>query len=346
VQSSMVGNQETQIKNLLDMISAFRDWNDHEELYRLLREFFHKTCKYEALGILSIPIKSEKTSSKKKINRSVRLVWSEDEKKTLETAAFLVDALTPSPSEKKKGWKKDDSKQRLYLFLGEAKGQTYCLAVSGFLTNQIEDETLDYLSKFIENTFYYISKINDLDKLKGLVHIDDVTGLYNQRKLSSDIQSAIQKHSMLGQEFSVLFIDIDHFKNINDKYGHIVGTKLLIEVSKILQDKLRESDLVYRYGGDEFIMIVPNSDVKVAKIIGERILKAISQHAFKIDQAGEIHISVSIGVAIFPHDARDKEEILNIADVMMYQAKKGGRGRVCHAGEIVAIVPVGNAPGV
>jgi diguanylate cyclase (GGDEF)-like protein len=121
-----------------------------------------------------------------------------------------------------------------------------------------------------------------------------------------------------------------------------VGTQLLNALGNLLKTTLRESDLIYRYGGDEFVMLIPDVQGETGKAIGERVLNAVNKEKFKIgvpslDQSTtEFSLTVSIGVATFPQDAKNKEEILSIADKMMYEAKQTGRGRVCYTKEILA----------
>ena len=132
-------------------------------------------------------------------------------------------------------------------------------------------------------------------------------------------------------------MDIDHFKKVNDNYGHLVGTKLLESVAKDIKSQLRESDISYRYGGDEFVVILVNSDAVAGKIVGERILQLIKERKYEVDLKNEkklINLSVSIGVAEFPSDAVNSQEILSIADRMMYEAKESGRGLVFNTQDV------------
>ena len=196
----------------------------------------------------------------------------------------------------------------------------------------------DYVARFLSSGFDNMEKYKEVRRLQSLVHIDDVTGLYNQRKLLKDLDDLIERYNTDADPFYVLFIDIDHFKKVNDGHGHLVGTKILVDVAKLMRRTLRETDLIYRYGGDEYVLILPSADDTVARMVGRRMLAAIKEHHFYLgkesDEKSEIQLSVSIGLAGFPNDAKSRDDILNIADRMMYQAKESGRGRVCHAGEL------------
>ncbi|MCR9206150.1 MAG: GGDEF domain-containing protein, partial [Halobacteriovoraceae bacterium] len=183
------------------------------------------------------------------------------------------------------------------------------------LQTDLDRESLHLFNLFTLNVGKGWSRLDELKKVENLIHVDDVTGLYNQRKLLKDIETAVERHTEMGEVFTVLFIDIDHFKNVNDDYGHIVGTQLLASMGELLKNTLRESDLIYRYGGDEFVMLLPDVTGETGKSIGERILSAIKEYEFTFDvpknfekKPNTLKLTVSIGVANFPADAKDKEE--------------------------------------
>jgi diguanylate cyclase (GGDEF)-like protein len=156
-------------------------------------------------------------------------------------------------------------------------------------------------------------------------------------KLYKDLSSLVEKFQREKDPFCVLFIDIDHFKKVNDNYGHLIGTRLLENVAKDIKSLLRESDFSYRYGGDEFVIILVDSDGQAGKIVGERILAKIRMMDYSVDTrdvSKTIKLSVSIGVAEFPTDAKNAEDVLVIADRMMYEAKESGRGLVFNTQDV------------
>ncbi|MDD4975934.1 MAG: GGDEF domain-containing protein [Bacteriovorax sp.] len=222
-----------------------------------------------------------------------------------------------------------------YLNLGLKRNQFYFSVFSS--TTEIPTEVLFHLSKFIGSHLKIIEKFDELYKSQELIHIDDVTGLYNQRKLYKDLGSLVEKFQDEKDPFCVLFIDIDHFKRVNDNYGHLVGTKLLENVARDVKSLLRDTDISYRYGGDEFVVILVDSDGQSGKIVGERILAKIRSQDYSVDirdDSKRIKLSVSIGVAEFPTDAKNAEEVLAIADRMMYEAKESGRGLVFNTQDV------------
>lgn len=224
-----------------------------------------------------------------------------------------------------------------YFFLNlGVKGNQFYFAIFSAPTD-ISGELLKSLSQFSQSHLRIIEKVEVLNKSHALIHIDDVTGLYNQRKLYKDLTMLVDKFQKEQEPFCVLFVDIDYFKKVNDMYGHLVGTKLLESVAREIKSLLRDSDISYRYGGDEFVIILVNSDAQSGKIVGERILNKIKERQYDFDfkeEQKKIRLSVSIGVAEFPTDAKNSEEILSIADRMMYEAKESGRGLVFNTQDV------------
>lgn len=216
--------------------------------------------------------------------------------------------------------------------IGDDGYQVYFMVVNFPKEKKEVPEAISKLIGLVNKEFGIYKKIEQLGKENQLIHIDDVTGLYNQRKLHHDLEQAINKYAKYGEEFSMLFIDVDHFKSVNDGHGHLVGTFLLSEVARLLRLTLRDEDLIYRYGGDEYVIILPNSNLDIGRRVGERILKAVKTQEFQIKEDQKLKLSVSIGVASYPNNARTREDILSMADEMMYKAKAGGRGKVCVSG--------------
>ena len=170
--------------------------------------------------------------------------------------------------------------------------------------------------------------------LEMLAKTDEVTGLYNQRKLSEDLQIAVKQHEQDHDKFSIMFIDVDHFKNVNDSHGHVVGSKLLQDIGSVIIQILRQSDHVYRYGGDEFVVIMPHVDIETVYKVANRVLTQIKGKEFEIEGGDIYRLSVSIGIAEYPTDAKSALDIIRFADEMMYMSKRSGRGKVFHVNEV------------
>jgi diguanylate cyclase (GGDEF)-like protein len=161
-----------------------------------------------------------------------------------------------------------------------------------------------------------------------MAFVDSLTDLYNGRYLDTVLDKNIAEADRLETPFSLLFLDLDYFKEVNDAYGHLTGGKVLIEISRILTSKVRDGDVVIRYGGDEFTVVLPRTDSPEARDVAERIRRAIKEHVFLGREGGSIRLTASIGVATYPNDAKTREDLLDQADRAMYRGKEATRDTV------------------
>lgn len=167
--------------------------------------------------------------------------------------------------------------------------------------------------------------------LRGQTYTDDLTGLYNQRYLEIILDRELSLAKRNESIFSVLFLDLDHFKNVNDSHGHLIGSRLLYEVGVEIKKTLRESDITFRYGGDEFVMILSHTNLEDAMFVAERVRVQIEKKRFLVKDGMEIRLTASIGVANVPMHAETKQEILKAADEALYGVKKAVRNKVIAA---------------
>lgn len=165
-------------------------------------------------------------------------------------------------------------------------------------------------------------------KTLNLATTDTLTGLANRRLFGERLNEEMQRSRRYSRSFSLLMLDIDHFKKVNDNYGHPAGDAVLKQLATILREQTREVDTVARYGGEEFVIVAPESDGNGAKVVGERIRKAIAGKAFILPDGREIGVTASIGIVSYPHCADDPEAMIERADQSLYLAKRGGRNRV------------------
>ena len=187
-----------------------------------------------------------------------------------------------------------------------------------------EERYLEYVLK----RFAVIYKEKDhYKRIMEESYRDDVTSLYNQKYLPLITDSMIKEAKQTGQNFSVLFIDVDHFKKVNDTRGHLIGSEILAQLANILKVNIREKDYAFRYGGDEFLLLLHNSGSGQAKEIAERIRVQVEAHDFYV-QDQVINITLSIGIASFPEHAKTKEEVIALADEAMYSGKNKSRNIV------------------
>jgi two-component system cell cycle response regulator len=167
------------------------------------------------------------------------------------------------------------------------------------------------------------------DQLLKLSVTDDRTSLYNDRYLRQRLTEEFKRSMRYGTALSLILLDLDHFKKINDRYGHDCGDAILRQFGEILVDNAREIDIVGRYGGEEFLMVLPNTDGIKAAIVGERVRKATEDFLFRY-QDQIIRLTASAGISSVPtnREIREEEQFVRSADGALYRAKEGGRNKV------------------
>ncbi len=185
---------------------------------------------------------------------------------------------------------------------------------------QLAVNAANYTAIAIERAFLY-------EKLKS----DELTNLFNSRHLHLAIEMEMDRALRYNAPFSIIFMDIDNFKKVNDTFGHLVGSRTLIEIARILQNNLRRVDVISRYGGDEFVIILPQTPKKASFLVAERLRKIIEKNIFLRQVGFSIRLTASLGIASFPGDARTREELLTIADNAMYRGKFSSKNIVYSA---------------
>jgi len=167
-----------------------------------------------------------------------------------------------------------------------------------------------------------------------LVH-DELTGLLTSKSFFSELRREAAHAEAESIRFCVLMMDLDHFKEVNDTYGHLVGSETLEEVGLVIKNSLRAGDVAARFGGEEFAAFLLDADYSQALVAAERVRSAIEKHEFPAvrrgsDEENRTHrMTISIGIAAFPDDAREPIQLVDKADAALYAAKRGGRNRVC-----------------
>lgn len=174
-----------------------------------------------------------------------------------------------------------------------------------------------------------------------LISHDDLTGLLSGRSFFSELRREAERAKMSDRPFCVLMMDIDHFKNVNDTYGHLTGSKTLEEIGESIIKALRSGDAAARFGGEEFAAFLLDAEVGQAMVAAERIRKEIETREFSVIRQGKPgedthHVTISIGISAFPDDSSDPIELVEMADSALYQAKREGRNRVCIYGAVDA----------
>jgi len=163
--------------------------------------------------------------------------------------------------------------------------------------------------------------------VQKLSFMDDLTALYNQKYMSMVLENEIYRCQRDKGKFSVLFMDIDYFKSVNDTRGHLVGSRLLVELGHILKNGLRRSDYAFRYGGDEFVVVLPGTDSIGAQVAAERLRHTVEKTEFLVE-GQNINLTLSIGLATYPDHAKTHKDIIKMADEAMYCGKNKSRNIV------------------
>ena len=164
-----------------------------------------------------------------------------------------------------------------------------------------------------------------LAQAEEVSHVDALTCLPNRRQVIKQLQNEVFRAERYQSRLSVSMVDIDHFKRINDSYGHTVGDQVLFQLANILQDNVRGPDTAGRYGGEEFLVVLPNTGLKEASEQAARLCKCIRETDINIGEV--IKMTVSIGVAEYRHGQENWQKFLSSADMALYQAKNAGRDR-------------------
>ncbi len=189
-------------------------------------------------------------------------------------------------------------------------------------------DDLDIIMRIVDHAAIAIERASLYQKMAELSITDDLTKLFNTRYLDRTLEIEITRSTRHKSSLALIFMDIDHFKIINDNYGHLVGSKLLVEVGQLLIKRLRTIDIVARYGGDEFVIVLPQTLPTAAVQIAERMRKAVEQNVFLKKEGYSLRLTASFGVASYPESAKSKEDLLRLADEAMYRVKYQTRNGV------------------
>src|SRR6202022_2348253 len=207
-----------------------------------------------------------------------------------------------------------------------------CVGSEGFHQRDLAllEALADFAAIALENARH-------VQRIHELTITDDCTSLYNARHMNFILETEIYRSQRYNYEFSLVFIDLDHFKQVNDTHGHLVGSRLLAEIGNALKNKCRLIDFAFRYGGDEFVLLLPQTSKDNALNVARRLHKMIRESVWLASEGLNIKVTTSLGVASYPVDSRSKEGLLHLADEAMYLVKNTSRDSVAAAN--VGVLP-------
>ncbi len=203
--------------------------------------------------------------------------------------------------------------------------------VNGLEERAFSNADLQILSTIADYAAIAIENARNFKRISELVITDDLTGLYNSRHLHTLLDEEIERVNRFGGKLSLIFVDLDFFKQVNDTRGHIVGSRTLAEIGQLIKTNIRKVCKAARYGGDEFVIILPNTGKEGAITLAERLHQTFREHVFLDDKHQPFFLTASFGLATYPDDAGSKEELVRLADQAMYRVKETTRDAVLSA---------------
>lgn len=196
------------------------------------------------------------------------------------------------------------------------------------LTCGNKEEDKDKFNILVQQFLLGLKRAILYQRVQELAITDSLTQVFTRRYCLERLDEEIERSKKFKYSFSFLMIDLDYFKEYNDRYGHLVGDAILKEVAKTIKETIRQIDLMARFGGEEFLIILTETDKEKAKFAAERIRKAAEdQHTRVYDE--DLKVTISIGISTFPDDGKDVQALIDKADSLLYQAKQAGRNRIC-----------------
>ncbi len=203
------------------------------------------------------------------------------------------------------------------------------MKLSRELDNPFKNDEMRFLEAVANQTALALERVRLIAFLENLSLTDSLTGIANRRHFEWRLSEEVERARRYRYPLTVLMLDLDNFKQINDTHGHIIGDIVLQQIAQRLRGALRRTDFLARYGGEEFVILAPQTPVDRALILAERLRRTIAESLIQVADNLSLHVTISIGVAVFPEHAQNESELVHAADAALYKAKQLGRNKVC-----------------
>jgi diguanylate cyclase (GGDEF)-like protein len=339
----------SQIKQILNRARMYVEIERFTRGFKALHEASRRLSSYLAVGKIAegfVDLVSDMVSSSaigffmtdKGQLRIIARKGFEPEKDAFYTKETYFDIIVKnkqllhlSRPDKKKDvypFKRNETKTFLGIPIITEEEVTGVLAITSNEYDAISSYHVHLLTTIADQAAMSINNAQLHRQVEMLAITDGLTGLFNHKHFQERLNQEFQRIQRIPQPLSLLLIDIDFFKKINDTYGHPAGDMVLKKLAQILKKTLRGIDIIARYGGEEFAAVLMGTDRGGARKMAERLRSKVMENTFQTDE-GAINITLSIGVATHPHDAETKDEIISRADQALYYAKEHGRNQVC-----------------
>jgi diguanylate cyclase (GGDEF)-like protein len=241
---------------------------------------------------------------------------------------LLVPEAENDPRVKKAQGKPHTVRSVIALPLRGRKGTHGVIEIYNPRADQLTDYTIAFLHILADHAAIAIENAHDVARIQQLTITDDCTSLYNARHLYAVLGRELERCRRLELPVSLAFLDLDFFKLVNDEHGHLVGSELLARVGERLRELSRKRDWCFRYGGDEFVILMPETGVEAALTQASALNRALMETRFRMKNGMVLRVSASVGVATAPADGSTVHLIIGVADTRMYEVKASGRGAV------------------
>ena len=305
--------------------------NTKEEIYNRLSEIFINQFNFKNFTFIEIDTSKQKMTTIKEVGDTFYCKHNIENEPHLCRAARTKNDVISTEFHHTCPYFKEENKFHYCISTGISKN--VYLIINFVFDNK---EELDYLKDKISYIKSYINESAPsievkllMDALQQSAFRDGLTGLYNRKFLEEHSKKLIPQAIRDKFSIGVLLLDIDHFKAVNDEYGHDIGDKVLKELSRILNETLRESDIIIRYGGEEFIVLLVNVKTEEdALVVANKIRMKVSENEIDVYAGSKLRKTISIGLSMFPNDSNSLESVIKNADIALYEAKSKGRNKV------------------